>query len=238
MNDLGLLPAHLAPTPSRPMLGLTVLVVEDSRFASEAMRLLCLRSGARIRRADCLASARRHLATYRPTVIVVDLGLPDGSGLDLIAEIDRATPRVAVLLATSGDADRAEAAVQAGADGFLPKPVANLGMFQDAVLSRLPPDRVPPGPRRVQTEPLMPDRVAFDDDMQHAAEVMALSEDGKTTDYVARFLTGVARIAEDSDLLDAADHLVTQRRHGQPDRVAVARVAGLVQQRLSQRRAI
>ena len=70
-----------SPTAERPLLGLTVLVVEDSRFACEAMRLLCLRSGARIRRADSLKSARRHLSVYRPSIVVVDLGLPDDFGL-------------------------------------------------------------------------------------------------------------------------------------------------------------
>ena len=113
------------PTPDRPLAGLTVLVVEDSRFASEALRLMCLRSGARIRRADCLASAHRHLNTYRPSVAIVDLGLPDGSGLTLIEEVHKTRLRVPVLLATSG-AERAaaeQAALAAGADGFLPKPV-------------------------------------------------------------------------------------------------------------------
>ena len=33
-----------APTANRPLLGLTVLVIEDSHFACEAMRLLCLRA--------------------------------------------------------------------------------------------------------------------------------------------------------------------------------------------------
>ena len=45
------IPLWRGAPPGRPLTGLIVLVVEDSRFASEAVRLLCLRSGARIRRA-------------------------------------------------------------------------------------------------------------------------------------------------------------------------------------------
>jgi CheY-like chemotaxis protein len=113
------------PTRTRPLLGLTVLVVEDSRYASEALRLMCLRSGARIRRADCVASAKRHLNVYRPSVAIIDLGLPDGSGLDLIRTMQSAKARVPILLGTSGAEQEASAAAcaKAGADGFLPKPM-------------------------------------------------------------------------------------------------------------------
>src|SRR5690606_24848243 len=124
-------------TADRPLAGMTVLVVEDSRFACEAMRLLCLRSGARIRRADSLRSARRHLQLYRPSALVVDLGLPDGSGLELIAEQARAMPKVDVILGISGDPGQAQAAVAAGAQGFLEKPLTSLDSFQHAILSKM-----------------------------------------------------------------------------------------------------
>ena len=98
------------PTSDRPLLGQSVLVVEDSRHSGEALRLMCMKGGARIRRADCLKSADRHLISWRPSIVVIDLGLPDGSGLDLIARLDVASPRVAVVIAVSGDPELRQSA--------------------------------------------------------------------------------------------------------------------------------
>jgi CheY-like chemotaxis protein len=239
MEDLDPLIATRAPTAARPLLGLTVLVVEDSRFACEAMRLLCLRSGARIRRADSLASARRHLQVYRPSVVIVDLGLPDGAGEDLIAAMAQADPRVSVVLGISGDDGGKARAMAAGADGFLAKPVDSLALFQQAVLAHLPPERQPTGPRTVNEEIVAPDPLAFQDDIAHAAEVLDGSGAGAgMVDYVAQFLAGVARSARDEDLAVAVQALSERRRQGGAGRRDIARISALLQQRLQRRIAI
>jgi two-component system, OmpR family, KDP operon response regulator KdpE len=226
------------PTSTRPLLGLTILLVEDSRYACEAVRLLCLRSGARIRRADCLKAARRHLQVYRPSVLIVDLGLPDGSGEDLIRDLAAAHPRVSVLLGTSGDDFAQEAAIAAGADGFLAKPITSLAAFQQAILSRLPDGRMPSGLRVLPDDSVIPDRMAFQDDMAHVADVLTDRQDAKVLDYVAQFVGGVARSAGDMALAEAAAALARARECDGPVTSEMARVAGLVQDRLLQRKAI
>lgn len=238
MDDLGNLDLVREPTAARPLLGLTVLVVEDSRYACEAVRLMCLRSGARIRRADCLRSARRHLKVYRPSVVIVDLGLPDGDGADLLAELSRASPRVSVIIGTSGDSFAQDVAMAAGADGFLAKPLTRLAEFQSAILSALPPERQPQGLRSVVDDVVQPDEIAFQDDMAHVADVLNDASDERTVDYVAQFLTGVARSAEDEPLLTAATQLAKVRAAGQPAGSKLATIAGMVQDRLAQRIAI
>lgn len=224
-------PMH-APTARRPLLGLTILAVEDSLYTCETIRLICLRSGARVRRADCLRSARRHLKVYRPSVVIVDMGLPDGSGVDLIAELADASPRVSGLLGLSGDPETEAHARQAGADGFLTKPMASLAEFQQAVLAVLPEAQQPRRPRILYDDTVVPDRMAYRDDMNHAATLLEEDADGQILDYVAQFLRGVARSAEDNVLAEAAHDLATRRSQGRNSAKAVARVIALVQERI------
>ena len=238
MDDLPGLNLITNPTAARPLLGMTILVVEDSLYACDAMRLMCLHSGARIRRADCLRSARRHLSVYRPTAVVIDLGLPDGSGLDLIEELAGAEPRVTSIIATSG-LDGGEArAMAAGADGFLAKPLTNLGVFQQAVLATLPEDRRPSGPRILRNEDVHPDPLAYRDDMVHVSNLLDEHSEGPILDYIAQFLGGVARSADDGQLALAADALAVERRDGTALNSRVAQIAGLVQERLANRAAM
>jgi FixJ family two-component response regulator len=223
------------PTSERPLLGHTILLVEDSRFASEAMRLLCLRSGGRIRRADSLRSADRHLRTYRPSVVIVDLGLPDGSGLDLIRELAGTQPRVSVILATSGDTALADQAIDAGADGFLEKPITSLGVFQEAVLSRLPEDARPAGPRVIPNDQVMPDRLALRDDLEHVLDVLSTVESDGTLRYASRFLAGLAKTAADVELEDAARKLGRQNAGSDALTGQLSAVTGMVEERLKHR---
>ena len=226
------------PTAARPLLGLTVLVVEDSRYACEAIRLLCLKSGARIRRADCLRSARRHLRVYRPTVVIVDLGLPDGSGLDLIGELLESQPPIEAILATSGDSHLEAEALKAGAHGFMAKPITAIAEFQEILLGLLPPERRPQGPRVITDETIEPDQIAYQDDMAHIAEVLEDPPDEGALDYVAQFLSGLAHSAQDPRLEKAAQALALRRAQGQSARSEIAVLAGIVQNRLSDRIAI
>lgn len=199
-----------APTPHRPLLGQTLLLVEDSRFASEAVRLMALRSGARIRRADCIASAERHLNTYRAGVAIIDIGLPDGSGLDLIARLHRAGQRPGVVLGTSGRAcDEVEAQVlNAGADGFLSKPIESLAAFQQAILRHLPAEVRPRGMRVVGSETVKPDRLALSEDLAYADRL--LSDDHVPPSFVAEFLSGLARTDGDDSLLAQTEGLASR----------------------------
>ena len=235
MDELEDLPPLRHPTARRPLLGMTVLAVEDSRFACEALRLMCLHSGARIRRADCLESARRHLKVYRPSVAIIDVGLPDGTGLDLIRDLDQASPRVGVILGTSGD-DNAQAEVMgAGADGFLLKPVDDLAAFQQAILRNLPADKQVTGPRALPTQTVDPDPVAYRDDMNHVATILQGNRDGPVLDYVAQFLRGVARAADDRQLVDVVADLTDRRARGLSPAPVVNRLTSMLQDRLRRR---
>jgi DNA-binding NarL/FixJ family response regulator len=72
--------------------------------------------------AGSLAEAREHAARFEFDVVVLDLGLPDGHGEDLIADFRRSSPDVGVLiLSASLDPAGVEKATRLGADEVMDK---------------------------------------------------------------------------------------------------------------------
>ncbi|MEM1268151.1 MAG: response regulator [Pseudomonadota bacterium] len=193
------------------LLGVTITLVEDSLSASEALRLMAVASGSRLRRADRLLSAERHLSLYRPNVVIIDLGLPDGSGLDLIETLGAMPAPRPGIIAFSG-ADLAEwetKARSAGADAILPKPVGSLAIFQNTVLSVLPDRDQRPTPVAAigSAADTLPPQVRRDD-LAHALDLIDTARDDLRLDslvYACQFIASLAVMIEDAELqLEAA----------------------------------
>lgn len=63
----------------------------------------------------------RELLGLMPELMLVDIGLPDGSGLDFIPEVKAATEARVLVVTSFGDRDTVVSAIKAGADGYLLK---------------------------------------------------------------------------------------------------------------------
>jgi CheY-like chemotaxis protein len=181
--------------------------VEDSRHSCEAMRLICQRSGARIRRAESLASAARHLRSYRPRIAVIDLGLPDGSGLDLIASLSRSESGVDGIIAISGDDTLEAAAFEAGADSFMAKPLTSITAFQRKVLNLLPAGQRPEKLTAPLRDQVAPDKVALRDDLALAVDLLNGRHDATSWAYLCGFLASLGKDADDPALIRLAGEL-------------------------------
>jgi len=224
----------------RPLMGLTILLVEDSRYCSEAVRLMSQRSGARLRRADCLRSARRHLAIYRPDVVMIDIGLPDGSGVDLIRELGASTTTAPAIVALSGDDGgpaRAQA-LEAGARCFLTKPLQDIASFQKIIKAVIDEDgSAKPFVPQVVGTPLKLDHRAFIDDLVVVGKLLkpALQrQDHSQMRYLAQFSRSVAQTAQDHELMDSASAFLARLKGGDTWQKSGENVLAMVQTRLGE----
>jgi DNA-binding response OmpR family regulator len=97
-------------------------LVEDNPAVQHNNRAILTRRGYTVREASNLAQARAAVAAEEPDAIILDIMLPDGSGLDFLAEL-RSDSRIPALmltaLGTPGDIARG---LRAGGDDYLAKP--------------------------------------------------------------------------------------------------------------------
>ncbi|MCA9512140.1 MAG: sigma-54-dependent Fis family transcriptional regulator [Myxococcales bacterium] len=105
------------------MAGLTALIVEDDTDLRESLVALVAREGFATREASTLERARKLLDAEPADMVLLDLALPDGDGLDLLAGDDAARAGEVVVTTGRADAESVVRALRAGALDFLQKPV-------------------------------------------------------------------------------------------------------------------
>ncbi|HEY2419251.1 MAG TPA: response regulator [Steroidobacteraceae bacterium] len=99
-----------------------ILVVEDDSQIRRVLRTLLALEQFRIIEASTATLGLSQARTFKPDLVIIDLGLPDHDGMQVIAGI-RAWSRVPIIVlsARSAEADKV-AALEAGADDYISKP--------------------------------------------------------------------------------------------------------------------
>jgi two-component system KDP operon response regulator KdpE len=99
-----------------------ILVVDDEPQILRGLRVILTNAGYRVDAADSKETALDSVSTRPPDAIVLDLMLPDGSGVDVCREIRRWTDLPIVVLSAIGDEREKVRALDAGADDYVTKP--------------------------------------------------------------------------------------------------------------------
>ncbi|SDP93844.1 two-component system, NtrC family, response regulator PilR [Rhodoferax sp. OV413] len=115
----------------------TVLVVDDEPDLRTLYELTLLREGYRIETAGDLQEARQLLQHSRFDVVITDMRLPDGLGLELLQALKaQQRPERVIVMTAYGSAENAVEALKAGAFDYLTKPV-DLKQFRAVVASAI-----------------------------------------------------------------------------------------------------
>ncbi len=102
-----------------------VLVVDDEADLRELLEITLVRMGLDVDSADCLKAARQHLANNEYALVLTDMRLPDGLGIELVSEVSSKCKNTPIAVVTAyGSAENAVVALKAGAFDYVTKPVA------------------------------------------------------------------------------------------------------------------
>lgn len=107
----------------------TILLIEDEPEIRHFVRVALMTQGWKVVETDTVKQGMIEAATRKPDLIILDLGLPDGDGMDFIREFRHwSNHPIIVLSARTTEADKV-AALDIGADDYLTKPFGVAELF-------------------------------------------------------------------------------------------------------------
>jgi len=113
-----------------------LLLVDDDPEALEWLSELAKAEGFSVSQADSLRAARIHLSRLQPDLLLTDLQLPDGKGMDLVGDLEVRDSTEVVLITGHASVESAVEALRLGATDYLVKPVDMERL--KAILRRVP----------------------------------------------------------------------------------------------------
>jgi DNA-binding NarL/FixJ family response regulator len=173
-----------------------LLLVDDHEVVRVALRVLLERTGdiRVVDEAGTASRAREQVMKHRPDVVLLDVRLPDRSGVDLCQDIRAALPRTRVLFLTAfPDDETLLSSVVGGADGYLHKTIGLESLVEaiKAVASGecyLDHAAVGSVMNWLRTSPLPADSAAIFQLSPQERRVIALVADGKTNKEIGAAL--------------------------------------------------
>jgi DNA-binding NarL/FixJ family response regulator len=123
------------PIPPVSAAALRIVIVDDNHFLLEIISRRLREGGAYeiVAESDCLAAGLAACKLHRPHLVVVDINLPDGNGIEAVRFFKAASPATRILLCTAAATDnRILDALRSGAHGFMEK-TTTWADFTDAI---------------------------------------------------------------------------------------------------------
>jgi two-component system response regulator HydG len=101
-----------------------ILLVDDEQALCVAAEKILAKDGHRITAVQTIATGRKHLNDHGADVVITDLALPDGDGIEMLRHVKATRPDVEVIVITGhGSVERAVEAMRLGAYDFIEKPL-------------------------------------------------------------------------------------------------------------------
>lgn len=192
-----------------------ILIVDDEQLIRWSLSEAVRGWGFTPAEAESVKSAIEAFETHVPVVTLLDINLPDGSGLDLLREIRRRQPDAIVIMITANVlADDTIAALRAGAYDFITKPI-NLEEISVAINNGLEARelrREIKQIRRAQSDAFNFSQIVGDSEA--IKETIALAKKVAASDVTSVLLQGESGTGK--DLIARAIHFASARRSGKP----------------------
>ena len=174
------------------MAGERILIVDDEESIRTFLQKVCAREHYQVSTAADLRSAQESLADGPYNLVILDLSLPDGSGLEVLRQAKAVHPESEVIILTGyGDLGSAVESLRLGAYDYLQKPVFDLQLILRSVSRALERQRL-----TRHNAQLVWDLQAANAEVEHRRRQQLLN-----ISYIGQALSGALRAEQVAELL-------------------------------------